>query len=273
MAWSPDGNWIAFFADGKLKKVSPHGGPPQTIGPVPGFQEAAWGSNGDIIFRPTNRAPLLRIRDSGGSSEPLTTLNTSLTENSHRFPEFLPGGRWFFFVVGAGENQQRPLHRFVGLARGHSGHAGAVSGQLCSRGRRTPRVAGFFRDGALLAQRFHLEGRNVIGDAVPLFEHVGYNAPSIEARFRVSADGRVVVIQGGIRYTRFRWFDRSGEESACSAGRPRTPNPASSRRPSGLFAPRPTDWQPGCVVRRHRSRYHVSPDQPRGERLECRVVA
>jgi serine/threonine protein kinase len=63
VTWSPDGNWIAFFADGKLKKVSPHGGPPQTIAAVPGFQEAAWGPDGDIIFRPTNRAPLFRIRD------------------------------------------------------------------------------------------------------------------------------------------------------------------------------------------------------------------
>ena len=38
IAWSPDGKWIAFFADGKLKKVSPYGGPPQTIGTVMDFR-------------------------------------------------------------------------------------------------------------------------------------------------------------------------------------------------------------------------------------------
>lgn len=76
-----------------------------------------------------------------------------------------------------------------------------------------PQSLVFFRDGTLLAQRFHLEGRNLIGNAVPLFERVGYSAASIEARFRVSADGRVVVIQGGEPlYTRFMWFDRSGKE-------------------------------------------------------------
>jgi eukaryotic-like serine/threonine-protein kinase len=214
IAWSPDGNWIAFFADGKLKKVSPHGGPPQTIAAVPGFQEAAWGPDGDIIFRPTNRAPLFRIRDSGGSPEPLTTLNASLTENSHRFPEFLPGGRLFFFVGRCAERANNALYigsldtpevTRVMPAQSRVSYVPAGAGR--------PELLVFFRDGALLAQRFHLEGRDLISDAVPLLERVGYNAPSIEARFRVSADGRVVVIQGVDSIsTRFRWFDRSGEE-------------------------------------------------------------
>jgi serine/threonine protein kinase len=47
VAWSPDGRWIGFFADGKLKKISPSGGPPQTIGTIPGFQDAAWGASGE----------------------------------------------------------------------------------------------------------------------------------------------------------------------------------------------------------------------------------
>ena len=51
---------------------------------VDGFQEAAWGSGGDII-RPSNRSPLFRIDESGGPVQPLTTLNASLTENSDRF--------------------------------------------------------------------------------------------------------------------------------------------------------------------------------------------
>ena len=276
VAWSPDGNWIAFFADGKLKKVSPHGGPPQTIAAVPGFQEAAWGPDGDIIFRPTNRAPLFRIRDSGGSPEPLTTLNASLTENSHRFPEFLPGGRLFFFVGRCAERANNALYigsldtpevTRVMPAQSRVSYVPAAAGR--------PELLVFFRDGALLAQRFHLEGRNLISDAVPLFERVGYNAPSIEARFRVSADGRVVVIQGVDSIsTRFRWFDRSGEELGVLGEPAENSQPRIS--PQGdrvaLFTPRPTDRQPGCVVCRHRPRYDGAPDEPRGERLACRMV-
>ena len=214
IAWSPDGNWIAFFADGKLKKVSPNGGPPQTIAAVPGFQEAAWGPDGDIIFRPTNRAPLFRIRDSGGSPQPLTTLNGALTENSHRFPEFLPGGRQFFFVSRCADRANNAL--YVGSldsidvtrvmpAQSRVSHVPAAGGR--------PEQVVYYRDGAVVAQRFDFQGRRLLGEAVPLFENVGYNAPSIEARFRVSATGRVVVSQiGEPSDTRFVWFDRSGEE-------------------------------------------------------------
>ncbi len=71
----------------------------------------------------------------------------------------------------------------------------------------------YYKDGVLVAQRFDLEDRRLIGEPAPLFEQLGYNAASIEARFRVSADGRVVVVQHGEpSHTRFVWFTRSGEE-------------------------------------------------------------
>jgi eukaryotic-like serine/threonine-protein kinase len=220
VAWSPDGNWIAFYADGKLKKVSRHGGPSQTIAAVPGFQEGAWGPDGDIIFRPTNRAPLFRIRDSGGSPQPLTTLNVSLTENSHRFPEFLPGGRQFFFVGRCGERANNALYigsldspevTRVMPAQARVSYVPAATGR--------PEMLVYYRDGALVAQRFDLGARKLIGEATALFEEVGYNAPSIEARFRVSADGRVVVVQNGEpSHTRLVWFDRNGAELGVLAG-------------------------------------------------------
>jgi Tol biopolymer transport system component len=213
VAWSPDGNWVAFFADGNLKKVNVHGGPPQTIAAVPGFQEAAWGPDGDIIFRPTNRAPLFRIRDTGGSPQPLTILNATLTENSHRFPEFLPGRR-FFFVSRCGERANNAL--YIG-----SLDSGEVTRVMPAQSRVSympasesrPEMLVYFRDGALVAQRFQLSNQQLMGEATTLFERVDYNAPSIEARFRVSSDGRVIVVQHGRPSdARFVWFDRGGDE-------------------------------------------------------------
>ena len=55
--WSPEGDWIGFFADGRLKRIRPDGEPPETIAELRGFQEADWGSQGDILFRPRNREP------------------------------------------------------------------------------------------------------------------------------------------------------------------------------------------------------------------------
>ena len=110
IVWSPDGRWIGFYADGKLKKVSPSGGPPQTIANLPGFQQASWGAQGDIIYRHTNRAPLFRISESGGTPQQLTQLDTSLTENSHRGPVFLPDGRKFLFTTRCGQRENNALY-------------------------------------------------------------------------------------------------------------------------------------------------------------------
>src|SRR5690242_19004817 len=96
--WSPDGASVAFFADGKLKKIAVSGGQPQTIAPIARFQDASWGSSGVFIFRPSNRQGLFRIAESGGEAAPLTMLNESLGENSHRGVTFLPDGRRFLFT-------------------------------------------------------------------------------------------------------------------------------------------------------------------------------
>ena len=174
IAWSPDGKWIAFDADGKLKKVSPNGGPPQTIAPVPGFQDAAWGSGGDIIFRPSNRMPLYRIHESGGSVQPLTTLNASLTENSHRHPEFLPDGRSFFFVSRCGERKNNAL--YIGsldspeVTRLMAAEA-RVSYVAADGGR--PEMLVYYKDGVVVAQRFSLADRRLIGEPTTLLDHVG----------------------------------------------------------------------------------------------------
>ena len=108
--WSPDSRWIGFYADGKLKKIGPEGGPAQTIADLPEFQEAAWGSGGDIIYRPSNRMPLFRIRETGGPPVPLTHLDSSLTENSHRFISFLPDGRRFLFTARCAERENNALY-------------------------------------------------------------------------------------------------------------------------------------------------------------------
>jgi Tol biopolymer transport system component len=218
--WSPDGNWIAFYADGKLKKVSPGGGPPQTIAALPGFQDAAWGPHGDIIFRPTNRAPLFRIRDSGGSPQPLTTLNASLTENSHRFPQFLPDGRRFLFTSRCGERANNALYlgsldspEVTRLMPAQS----AVSYIPRGSGRRESLI--YYRDGGLVAQPFDLDERKLTGEPLAIVDRVGYNAPSIQARFRVSLDGRIVIVQReDPTNTRLVWFSRNGEKEGTLGG-------------------------------------------------------
>src|SRR5947207_10796228 len=95
--WSPDGQFLAYFGDGKLRKIALAGGPPQNIcNSAPGLG-GTWSQSGDIVFNPTNRAPLMRVSASGGAPRPLTTLDPGRGENSHRCPSFLPDARHVLF--------------------------------------------------------------------------------------------------------------------------------------------------------------------------------
>ena len=220
LAWSPDSRWIAFYADGRLKKVSPRGGAPLTIAAVRGFQDAAWGSKGDIIFRPSNREALSRIRDSGGTPQPLTTLNASLTENSHRYPQFLPDGRRFLFTSRCADRANNAL--YLG-SLDSSTITRVMPAQSAVRYMRTAGNDGsivFYRDGALLQQRFDTAASAPVGEPTAIIDRVGYNAPSIQARYALSEDGRVLVVQAEEPLaTRLTWINRDGTE-AGSLGTP-----------------------------------------------------
>jgi hypothetical protein len=96
--FSPDGQWLGFFAGNRLKKVSVSGGAALTLGDAPNPRGASWGNQGMIAFAPTPASVLLQVSDAGGAAQPLTRLDKG--ENSDRWPEFLPGGKALLFTAG-----------------------------------------------------------------------------------------------------------------------------------------------------------------------------
>src|SRR5438874_1533594 len=99
--WSPDGKSIGFFAEGKLKRVEISGGAPITLADAPDGRGGAWNGEGVIIFEPDWRSPLYRVPANGGAATPLTKLDESRSETTHRWPSFLPDGRHFLFLAGS----------------------------------------------------------------------------------------------------------------------------------------------------------------------------
>jgi hypothetical protein len=98
--FSPDSQWIGFFADGKLKKVPVAGGPAVTICDAGGGFGATWGDDGTIVFAPEAGSALQRVSGTGGEPARATTLDVARGEFSHRWPEFLPGSSQVLFTVG-----------------------------------------------------------------------------------------------------------------------------------------------------------------------------
>ena len=84
--FSPDGRWIGFFADGKLKKALLQGGPPVVIADAPHTGGAAWMRDGRIVFNASIAGGLLRVRDAGGAVEVLTQPAVEKGELRHAWP-------------------------------------------------------------------------------------------------------------------------------------------------------------------------------------------
>ena len=61
--FSPDGRWIAFFADGQLKKIASAGGAATAIAAAPDPGGAAWGTNGRIAFAASAAGGLSLVDD------------------------------------------------------------------------------------------------------------------------------------------------------------------------------------------------------------------
>jgi hypothetical protein len=98
--FSPDGQWIAFFAEGKLKKIPVQGGAPVMLCDAGNFASGSWGDDGNIIAALSQVGGLSGVPSAGGSPTPLTKLNEG--EDAHRFPQVLPGGREVLFTATTG---------------------------------------------------------------------------------------------------------------------------------------------------------------------------
>jgi eukaryotic-like serine/threonine-protein kinase len=98
--FSPDGAWLAFFADGRLKRVPAEGGAAVDITAAPGFPAgASWSADGRIAFVFGARSTVHVVDARGGAAEPLTRLEDG--EGGHYRPEFSPDGRMLLFDTGA----------------------------------------------------------------------------------------------------------------------------------------------------------------------------
>ncbi len=94
--FSPDGHWIGFFADRKLKKMSVEGSAPVTLCeayPLGG----SWSENGEIFATPSLVSPLFNVPASGGLPKIVTQPKNG--EVTHRWPQVLPGGHAVLFTA------------------------------------------------------------------------------------------------------------------------------------------------------------------------------
>ena len=87
--------------------VSP---PVQTLAEAPDARGGAWGRDGVIVFARNIEDGLYRVTASGGDVTPVTTLDRSKRENSHRWPQFLPDGRHLLFLARSAASEHQGIY-------------------------------------------------------------------------------------------------------------------------------------------------------------------
>ncbi len=216
--WSPDSNSIGFFASNKLKKTDLAGGAPQTLAEATAdARGAAWGANGTIIFTPGFTTPLSKVSAAGGTVQPLTELDQTREQTSHRWPSFLPDGRRFLYFARAKKKEAEGI--YIGSLDSKEGKF------LLSTNLRATYAAGpdgtntgyllFLRDKTLMAQffdttRLELRGEpSIVAEGVLTYPEEG--GPTGYASFSASANGHLIYLRGNITVHQLGWFDRAGK--------------------------------------------------------------
>ena len=181
--FSPDGAWIGFFANGRLRRVPATGGGVVDITAMKEFLAgASWGSDDRIVFGSGPGAPLHSVRPSGGDAEPLTRLERG--EYSHVRPDLLPGERILVFESGESVHAlDLPSGRRTEVTMGSSPRY-AASGHLL-----------FGRGNALLAAPFDAGRLELTGPAVPIVANVERDGAR-QFQFAISESGSLAYLPG-----------------------------------------------------------------------------
>jgi eukaryotic-like serine/threonine-protein kinase len=206
--FSPDSQWLGFFAHGKMKKISVRGGTAVTIADAPSNRGADWGEHGSIVFAPIARAGLLTVAATGGVPEILTTPDSEQGETSHVRPRWLPGSQAVVYVARGEAQTNRKVMAFS-LKDGQP--------QVLLDGDEIPKYMPtghlvFIHQGRLMAAPFDLERLEVTGTPMPIMEGVATyglsNAGSlIYAPNVASAATKAVLV----------WVNRNGQTEPLNA--------------------------------------------------------
>jgi serine/threonine-protein kinase len=209
--FNPDGQWIGFFADGKLKKVSVQGGAAVTLCDASILRGASWGEDGTIIAN-LDLIHLFRVPAAGGEPQIVAKLEEK-GGVSYRYPQILPGGQAVLLSQGVPGTFDDGAIAVLSLQTGavktvqHRAYFGRYlpSGHLV-----------YLHEGKLFAVPFDLKRMETHGAPAPVPEDVAANPGPGTAQMDVSGatsgSGTFVYLSGKAGAAlAVAWMDAAGK--------------------------------------------------------------
>jgi len=205
--WSPDSQFIGFWASGQLRKVRASGGVTEAIYSVPEIAQGAWGTDGTILFARAVNSPILRVA-AGGGATPVTSLRPG--EVSQMWVQFLPDGKHFIYLARTSLTSDDPGAKVYA----QSLNGGAPTPLLESQSRATAVTDYllFAQNQTLFAQRMDWKALRKIGEPLLIARNVAAS-PAYLGTSEFSASQNGVLIYGtarGSSFDQFDWYSRDG---------------------------------------------------------------
>jgi Tol biopolymer transport system component len=206
--WSPDSQFVAFFAQRQLKKIAARGGPVQVLADALLPRGGTWNGNGVILFAVNGGEELYRVPSAGG---PMTRVNLDQPNRESHRPDFLPDGRHFVYYgrrpqpgiyVGSLDSPETRL-----IATGYMAAEYAAGHLLLLTGGTQSETSG-----TLMAHAFDTIGLRLVGEAAALAESVAIRPQFARGVFSTSDTGTVLYGTTRHQITQLVWLDRSGRK-------------------------------------------------------------
>ena len=219
-SFSPDGEWVAFFAQGKLWRMPVAGGPPSPVADAGGDNRGAtWSADGYIYAAPDSGVALQRVLETGGSFEPVTTLEAERSERTHRWPHALADGSAVLFTSDTVDTTEFYDDARIEAVRPATGERRVVVEQSSRAWFLPPRHLLFARGGALFAAPFDVSALELTGRPVVVLQNVATTVASGIAHLEVAIDGTLLYLVGESAgaASNVIWVDRAGNEEVIPA--------------------------------------------------------
>jgi eukaryotic-like serine/threonine-protein kinase len=210
--WSPDGAYVAFFANGKLQKLPISGGTPQVLANVQAARGGSWGSRGVIIYEPDAGSPIWRVNADGSGAAPVTEPIFSPKDQTNRWPVFLSDGNHFLFWAGNFGNLKNDQFSGIYVSSLDGTGRKLVTLNHSSFSLDSDRL--FYADDErhLVSVGFDSSKAALMGNPVVVANSVGFQPSTYWAALTVANGTLVYNTSTGSALSVLTWMDRAGKE-------------------------------------------------------------